>query len=187
MVILPTALLKPSISLFNQALVPAYKSLVASKQTTMSKCDLKLLEIAEIQVQYSTNIKPSERVKVTCSSDAANAFRSVWRQNLELKECFYAMFLNRANKVLGILLISEGGISGTVVDVRLIYSAALKANSCSIILAHNHPSGCSSPSEADLKITRKIKEAGLVLDIQVLDHIILLPDGYTSLADDGYI
>jgi DNA repair protein RadC len=102
----------------------------------MSTCELKSLKIAEIEVQYSTNIKPSERVKVTSSSDAADAFRSVWRQPLELKECFYAMFLNRANKVLGILLISEGGVSGTVVDVRLIFSAALKANSSSIILAH---------------------------------------------------
>jgi DNA repair protein RadC len=106
---------------------------------------------------------------------------------LELKECFYAMFLNRANKVLGILLISEGGISGTVVDVRSIFSAALKALCSSIILAHNHPSGNRSPSECDLSITTKIKNAGELLDIQVLDHVILLPDGYTSLADEGYM
>ena len=153
----------------------------------MSTCDLKSLKIAEIEVQYSTSIKPSERVKITCSYDAAEAFRSVWKKSLELKESFYAMFLNRGNKVLGILLISEGGISGTVVDVRLIYSAALKANSSSIILAHNHPSGNSSPSECDLSITTKIKNAGEVLDIKVLDHVILLPDAYTSLADDGYM
>lgn len=153
----------------------------------MSTCDLKSLKIAEIVVKYSTSVKPSDRIKITCSSDAADAFRSVWRQPLELKECFYAMFLNRANKILGILLISEGGISGTVVDVRSIFSAALKANSCSIILGHNHPSGNGSPSDADRKITTKVKNAGEILDIQVLDHIILLPDGYTSLADDGYL
>ena len=153
----------------------------------MSTCDLKSLKIAEIEVQYSTNIKPSERVKISGSKDAADAFRNVWRQPLELKECFYAMFLNRANKVLGTLLISEGGISGTVVDVRSIFSTALKANSSSIILAHNHPSGNSSPSDSDLKITNKLKNAGEILDIQVLDHVILLSDGFTSLADEGYI
>lgn len=153
----------------------------------MSFNQLRSLEIAEIEVQYSTKIKPSERVKITCSKDAADAFRSVWRQPLELKECFYAMFLNRANKVLGILLISEGGLSGCSVDVRSIFSAALKANSSSVILAHNHPSGNGSPSESDLKITGKIKNAGVILDIPVLDHVILLPDGYTSFADDGHI
>lgn len=153
----------------------------------MSTYDLKSLKIAEIEVQYKTDIKPSERVKIKSSSDAANAFRSVWKQPLELKECFYAMFLNRANKVLGVLLISEGGISGTVVDVRSIFSAALKANSSSILLAHNHPSGNRTPSECDLRITSKVKSAGELLDIQVLDHLILLPDGYSSLADDGYI
>ena len=115
----------------------------------MSFIDLNLLKIAEIEVQYKTDIKPSERVNVTCSSDAADAFRSIWRQPIELKECFYAAFLNRGNKVLGILLISEGGISGTVVDVRSIFSAALKANSSSVIIAHNHPSGNSAPSESD--------------------------------------
>jgi DNA repair protein RadC len=153
----------------------------------MVDCELKSLRIAEIEVKYSTKIEPSERVQITCSKDAADAFRSVWRTPLELKECFYAMYLNRANKVLGILLISEGGLSGCSVDVRSIYSAALKANSSYVILAHNHPSGQSSPSDADLKITDKVKNAGTILDIPVLDHIILLPIGYASLADDGYI
>lgn len=153
----------------------------------MSNCDLKSLKIAEIEVKYSVNIKPSERISITCSKDAADAFRSVWRQPLELKECFYAMFLNRANKVLGILLISEGGISGCSVDLRSIFSAALKANSSSVIIAHNHPSNQSSPSDADLKITDGIKNAGRLLNIPVLDHIIMLSDGYVSFADDGYL
>ena len=72
-------------------------------------------------------------------------------------------------------------------DVRLIFSAALKANSSSIIISHSHPSGNRTPSESDLKITNKIMNAGEILDIQVLDHVILLPNGYTSLADDGYM
>ena len=153
----------------------------------MSTCDLKSLRIAEIEVKYSVNIKPSERIGITCSKDAADAFRTVWRQPLELKECFYAMFLNRANKVLGTLLVSEGGISGCTVDLRSIFSAALKANSSSVIIAHNHPSNQSSPSEADLKITDKIKNVGQLLDIPVLDHIVMLADGYLSFADDGLL
>jgi len=149
--------------------------------------DLKSLKIAEIEVQYHTNVKPAERVKIAGSKDAAEAFRSVWCRPLELKECFYAMFLNRGNKVLGTLLISEGGLCGTIVDVRSIFAPALKANSCSLLIAHNHPSGNGSPSQADLTLTQKIKEAGEILNIDLLDHIILLPDGYTSLADDGCI
>lgn len=149
--------------------------------------NLKSLKIAEIEVQYKTNIKPSERVKISGSKDAAEAFRSVWCRPLELKECFYVMFLNRGNRVLGTLLISEGGLTGTVVDVRTIFAAALKANSCSLLVAHNHPSGNGSPSDADLTLTKKIKEAGEILNINLLDHIILLPDGYTSLADEGYM
>ncbi|WP_238769873.1 JAB domain-containing protein [Maribellus maritimus] len=149
--------------------------------------NLKSLKIAEIRVQYSTKIKAADRVKIACSKDAAEVFRSVWRQPLELKECFYAMFLNRANKILGTLLISEGGVAGTVVDVKSIYSAALKANASGVIVAHNHPSGTGTPSDADIKITKKIKEAGELLDILLLDHVILLPEGYTSFADDGYL
>jgi DNA repair protein RadC len=89
--------------------------------------------------------------------------------------------------VLGYQLISLGGISGTVVDVRCIYQAALKASASSILLAHNHPSGNSEPSDADIKITKKLKDAGKLLDITLLDHLILLPEGYTSLADEGLL
>jgi DNA repair protein RadC len=98
------------------------------------------------------------------------------------------LLLNRANKVLGITTLSEGGLSGTLMDVRMIYQYAIKGNACGII-AHNHPSGNSNPSESDLKITQKIKEAGNLLDIQLLDHIIVTPemDLYRSLADEGQI
>ena len=93
--------------------------------------------------------------------------------------------MNKANRVLGISKISEGGLSGTVVDPKRIFQVALKANATSIIMAHNHPSGNVQPSEADLKITRKCRDAGALLDIAVLDHIILTADHYTSLADEG--
>jgi len=97
------------------------------------------------------------------------------------------MLLNRANKVLGIAQISQGGISGTVTDVRIILQYALKANASGIILCHNHPSGNMEPSESDLKITSKLKEAAIIHDITLLDHLIITNEGYHSLADNGYI
>ena len=147
-----------------------------------------LFKIAEIEVKYSTKVKASDRIKVTCSNDAADAFRELWSQSIEYKESFYAMYLNRNNRILGIHKISEGGLSGTLIDVRCIFQVALKANACSVIVAHNHPSGNDAASEQDKTITRKIKEAGLTLDIPLLDHLIMLPgDGYSSFADEGLI
>jgi DNA repair protein RadC len=149
--------------------------------------DIQIPQLAEIKITYETTVKPSEMLKVNCSSEAEKLFRSAWRQSLELKECFYAMYLNRNNKVLGVLLISEGGLNGTVVDARGIFQAALKANAANVIIAHNHPSGNLNPSDADKQITNKIKEAGQLLDIPVLDHLILSSEGFTSFADEGLI
>ncbi len=97
------------------------------------------------------------------------------------------MFLNRANKVLGIFIISTGGITATVVDIRLIFAAAIKANATSILLAHNHPSGATNPSVADKQITEKIVSAGKILDISVFDHLIITKHGYFSFADNGLL
>ena len=145
-------------------------------------------KLAEIEVKYSTKIKPSDRIKVITSSDAAYAFREMWSQTLEYKESFYALYLNRNNKVLGIHKISEGGLSGTIVDIRCIYQVGLKVNACSVIVAHNHPSGNLIPSDADKTITQKIKEAGKFLDIPLLDHLIMVPnEGFMSFADEGYL
>ena len=99
----------------------------------------------------------------------------------------YAVFLNRANHVLGYLLVSKGGISGTVVDVRIIMQAALRSNSSSIILCHNHPSGNTQPSREDIKVTEKVKDAAKLLDISLLDHLILTSEKYLSMADEGLI
>ncbi len=147
--------------------------------------ELDCFKLAEIEVFYSTKVKPSDRLKVITSSDAAEAFRSAWKQSMEHKESFYALYLNRNNRVLGVHKISEGGLSGTLIDVRCIFQVALKANACSVIVAHNHPSGNSIPSEADKSITQRIKDAGKFLDIPLLDHLIMLPeDGYMSFADE---
>jgi DNA repair protein RadC len=98
------------------------------------------------------------------------------------------MLLTRSNRILGIASISKGGISGTVTDVRIILQYAIKANASGIIICHNHPSGNLNPSESDLTITRKIKESGNVMDLQLLDHLIIVPEGkYYSMGDEGIV
>lgn len=100
-------------------------------------------------------------------------------------EEFWVLFLNNSNKVIYKTQISKGGITGTVVDVRIVFKIALEHNATSIILSHNHPSGKLQASEADIQITKKIKEAGKNLDIQVLDHVIITEKSYFSFVDEG--
>ncbi len=97
------------------------------------------------------------------------------------------MLLNRAHKVQGIFEVSTGGVSGTVADPKIIFAAAIKANSSGIIVAHNHPSGNLRASQADIDLTRKLKDGGRILEIQLLDHIIVTTEGYFSFADEGLI
>jgi DNA repair protein RadC len=146
--------------------------------------DLFNYNLAEITVNYSTKVKSADRPKIRCSQDAEKLLRQVF-PSLGHVEYFYIICLNRANQVLGFHQVSKGGLSGTVTDVRVIYQVAIKTNTSGIILAHNHPSGNLQPSEADLKITKKIKDAGGFLDISVLDHLILSEEGYLSMADDN--
>lgn len=100
-------------------------------------------------------------------------------------EEFWILLLNRANMVIDTRMISKGGVSGTVVDPKLIFHEALQQKASGIILGHNHPSANPKPSENDLKLTKKIKEAGQFLEISVLDHIIVAGNGYYSFADEG--
>jgi DNA repair protein RadC len=102
-------------------------------------------------------------------------------------EEFWLLLLNRANKIIKKVIISEGGISGTVADPKRIFKTAIENNASSIILCHNHPSGNLKPSEADIKLTKKLKEAGALMDISVLDHIIVGEEKFFSFADEGII
>jgi DNA repair protein RadC len=143
---------------------------------------------AEIRLVYKNNVKPSERPRVTSSRDSFEIFRKCWDDTrIELQEQFKAMFLNRAHKVFGIIEISSDGIAGTVADPKLIMIAALKAGASGIVLAHNHPSGDLSPSPADIELTKKLKNAGVFLEIRLLNLIIVTVEGYTSFADEGLI
>ena len=143
--------------------------------------------ISEVSLIYRSKVKASDRPQVKCSRDAYNLFIESWNSGtIEFVEEFKILLLNRSNSVLGILDISKGGISGTVTDVRLIFQAAIKANASGIIACHNHLSGKLNPSESDTKLTHKIKEAGNLMDIQLLDHLILTTDdNYYSYADNG--
>ena len=163
-------------------------------ETTNQK---KQWEVSEIQLVYSPNIKPSERPKISQSKDAYEILKACWNNStLELFEQFKVILVNRANRVLGIFEVSSGGISGTVADPKLIFAAAITKKTLSgairgaasgIILAHNHPSGNLTPSQADIDLTRKLKEGGKYLEIQVLDHIILTSEKYFSFADEGVL
>ena len=100
-------------------------------------------------------------------------------------EEFWVLYLNNSNKVIYKGQLSKGGITGTVVDIRLIFKMAFEQNATAIILTHNHPSGKLMASDADLKITKRVKEAGQTLEIQVLDHIIITENGYLSFQDEN--
>lgn len=100
-------------------------------------------------------------------------------------EEFWILFLNRANRVTGRMKISQGGVSGTVTDVRIVMKKAIESLASGLVICHNHPSGNNSPSDSDIRITQKIREAGALMDIQLLDHLIIAGKDYYSFADNG--
>lgn len=147
---------------------------------------IRLNKVAEITLAYRPAVKPSQRPHVTCSRQVYEVLYRFWnRDSIEYVEQFQVMLLNRGNRVLGICTISTGGTSGTLVDAKVVFGVALKANASSIVLSHNHPSGNLLPSEQDKRLTRKLVEIGRALDLPILDHIILSPEGFYSFADEG--
>ena len=142
--------------------------------------------IAEVKLIYSTRVKPNDRLKIQSSKQSFEVFKQTWNhETIELKEEMKVMLLNHGHRMLGIYKLSEGGVSGTVADPKLIFAAAIKSNSSAIILAHNHPSGNTQPSQADIQLTKRCREIGDLLEVKVLDHIIVTTDGYLSFADEG--
>jgi DNA repair protein RadC len=126
-----------------------------------------------------------EMPQIKCSRDVFELVTPVL-SDLSHEE-FWILFLNRSNKVINRLKLSQGGISGTVTDVRMIMKKAIENLASGIIVCHNHPSGNLSPSESDTRITQKIKEAGNLMDIQLLDHLIISDKDYYSFADNGLL
>jgi DNA repair protein RadC len=120
---------------------------------------------------------------VKSSKDAFLALSAVF-SDLPHEE-FWVLLLNRANFIMSKQFISKGGQAGTVVDPKIIFKVALEHNAASLIVAHNHPSGNLKPSEADITLTKKLKQAGLMLDLPVYDHLIITDNGFLSMADEG--
>ena len=144
------------------------------------------MKVAEIKVSYTSNL--TEKIRLTNFKDTYQFILSHWDLNIiEYQEESKIILLNRSNMVLGIHQLSKGGISGTVVDLRIVLAIALKCNASGIILVHNHPSGNLQPSEADRKITRKLKEACQLLELNLIDHLIISKHDCLSFAQDGLL
>jgi DNA repair protein RadC len=126
-----------------------------------------------------------EKPKITSSKDGFNIMQPIIG-DLEHEE-FWVLFLNNSNKVLAKNQISKGGLTATIVDVRLLFKQALELTSVAMIVCHNHPSGKLEPSNADKQLTQKIKQAGTTLDIKLLDHLIITEKAYFSFADEGLL
>jgi DNA repair protein RadC len=126
---------------------------------------------------------PTQLKKITSSQSVFHIMQPILG-DLPHEE-FWVIYVNNSNKVLRKLQLSKGGITGTLVDVRLAFKSALEIGAVAILLVHNHPSGTLKPSAADKNLTDKIKTAGLSLDVKVLDHIIITEDAYFSFADEG--
>ena len=147
------------------------------------KTQLQLFQaVGEVILQYTKNNIILPEMTITSPDDAYLAFKQIFDPaTVEHREFMYALFLNRANRILGYAQISSGGVSGTLCDPKILFQYALKINASAIVLAHNHPSGSLKPSQSDKSLTEKIKEGGKLLDIELLDHLILTSSGYDSL------
>ncbi len=146
----------------------------------------KKYKIPQVKLTYCSDVKASEKPKILQSSESADIFRASFEDGeIEFQEYFKIMYLDRGHKVNGIHTASIGGIETTIIDIKVIFTGALLAKASAIIVCHNHPSGDLRPSPQDDSITRRIAEAGEILSIKLLDHIIITEDGYFSYADEG--
>lgn len=143
------------------------------------------MQFSEITINYKPLPNRNLTNKIRSSLECYNILKTHWSDKINYKEEFLILLLNKNNVVIGISKISEGGQSGTVVDPKMIFQCALKANAAYIVLAHNHPSGNLKASSADLTITKKLVQLGLLMELPIYDHIILTEENYLSLAEEG--
>lgn len=145
--------------------------------------------VSEVKLTYKTKVKPSQMPIIKSSEDVFNVIKgSINIEDQNHIERLYILLLNRSNKVLGYSLISQGGTSGSVVDLKVIFQTVIKSNASGFILWHNHPSGNLNPSKADIDITKKVKKASKLLDVMLLDHLIIDSEhNYLSMADERII
>lgn len=146
-------------------------------------------KVNEIKISYCEKLGTINSEPISASDKVAQLLHDNWNKDtIGLSESFKVLLLNNSNKVKGTFQASTGGITGTMVDIRILFAVVLKTLSTAIILAHNHPSGNLSPSQADIDLTKKIRKAAQFFDITVLDHIIIVPNGdYFSFKDNNII
>lgn len=171
----------------NQQIMKCNRNLRASHDLVFGLGQIPKEGVPEIKIRYNR----SQKVflgKVTNSNDAYQFLKKVYdRRTLQVQESFVVLYLDRANQILGYYKHSMGGITGTVADPRLIFATAISSASSGLLLSHNHPSNNTTPSQADIELTRKIKEVGKLLEIQLLDYIIITKEKYYSFADESMI
>lgn len=145
-------------------------------------------QFEEVSLVYRNKTRAIDRPKIESAECAYRILKSTWDQDqISLVEEAKVMFLDNQLRLMSISTVSKGGMSGTVIDPRIVFATALKRRSSTIILSHNHPSGNLKPSHADLSLTKKFYDAGKLLEITVADHLIISSEGYCSLANEGYI
>ena len=142
--------------------------------------NIKLFELKKIQTDFP-------KQKLTSSKLSSEFIRQFYSDDIEIYESFFILMLNRANETIGYAKISQGGICGTIVDVKLVAKFVVDSLASGIIIAHNHPSGNLQPSQADIQITNKIQAIVKLLDSILLDHVILTKESYYSFSDEGKI
>ncbi len=148
------------------------------------------MNIPRIKVKVEIENVHGERIKITGSEQAHEVCKKLFdADTIAWTEEMILISLNRQNEVIGYNKISSGGMAGVIVDPKVIFSLLLNTSAHGFIVAHNHPSGTTNPSQEDIKITKRLKESGELLDIKLLDHLILTPDPdkYLSFADQGLI
>lgn len=142
--------------------------------------------LPQLTIKYKRGNYP--KTKISSSNQAYQVLKNLYDvDTIEYFETFIVLFLDRANQTLGWMILSQGGLSGTVVDNKILFATALKCGASSIILSHNHPSGNLKPSKADIEITKKIVDASKILNIPILDHHIISTEGYYSFADESLL
>ncbi|HSZ84880.1 MAG TPA: JAB domain-containing protein [Puia sp.] len=147
-----------------------------------------LFTISEIEIRYNPKIPALHKAQIKSSNDAYRQFMILLDENaMNIKEEAAVLFLNRGNRVIGGYKISVGGITGTVVDIRIILGIALKSLGTGIILAHTHPSGELKPSKADMKLTDQLNLACKIMEITLHDHLIITSESYYSFEDEGLL
>lgn len=160
------------------------------KELVYIQKQIKEQNVSELSLSYKVK---GPMTKFTCSKDIFDRILSWWDDTLNLYESFHVLLLNRANNEIGIFKISQGSGTGTVVDSKMVCAVAILSNASTIVLIHNHPSGNKKPSDADIRITSKMKEGLDLFGINLLDHLIITPQlqdirsDYFSFTDEGLI